>query len=85
MLLAGYARVRRELSYRFCNLECLLLRKSREGTPMPACPMGSTCIDIGGGAHYCLLNYNGGCMRSDLSCRDCGASVCGPRNFCGGC
>jgi hypothetical protein len=50
-----------------------------------ACPSGSSCVDIGGGSHYCLIDENGGCSRSDLKCRDCGPSVCGPPSFCGGC
>jgi hypothetical protein len=52
---------------------------------MSSCPTGSSCVDIGGGNRYCLLNEGGGCMRSDLKCRDCGANVCGPPSFCGGC
>ncbi|HEX9101982.1 MAG TPA: hypothetical protein VF997_07260 [Polyangia bacterium] len=51
------------------------------------CPTGSSCVDTGGGARYCLVDTNGGgnCARSDLTCRDCGASVCGPPGFCSGC
>jgi hypothetical protein len=51
-----------------------------------SCPSGSTCVDVGGGNRYCMLSSNNGtCARSDLSCRDCGANVCGPSTFCGGC
>ena len=49
------------------------------------CPPGTTCVDIGTGARYCLLNASGGCTRPDLMCRDCGADVCAPPSFCGGC
>jgi hypothetical protein len=51
------------------------------------CPPGSTCVDTGSGSRYCLVNANGGgkCTRPDLSCRDCGSSVCGPSSFCDGC
>jgi hypothetical protein len=53
------------------------------------CPNGSSCVDIGdgNGNRYCLANANNknACPRSDLSCRDCGASVCGPAGFCSSC
>lgn len=49
------------------------------------CPKGSSCVDIGGPSQYCLLDENGGCTRSDVSCIDCGAKVCGPGAFCDAC
>ena len=63
----------------YCSQSC-------DGTNT-TCPTGSTCVDIGGGSRYCLVNANGGgkCVRPALSCRDCGASVCGPSSFCDGC
>jgi hypothetical protein len=54
------------------------------GVPNP-CPSGTSCVDVGMGMHYCLVNYNGGCQRSDLNCRDCGQDVCAPLTICGGC
>jgi hypothetical protein len=57
---------------------------SQTCNPSP-CPTGSSCVDIGGGAHYCLLNEDGNCARQDLQCRDCGANVCAPPSFCGHC
>lgn len=53
----------------------------------PDCGPGASCVDIGMGMTYCLVNADaaGRCTRSDLSCRDCNAQVCGPSNFCDGC
>jgi hypothetical protein len=49
------------------------------------CPGNASCVDIGNGNLFCLLDAGGGCMRSELSCRDCGHEVCGPKSFCSGC
>lgn len=58
---------------------------SRTCTVPADCPTGSSCVDVGGGALYCLLDENGGCARPDIRCIDCGAKVCGPSSFCDGC
>ena len=51
------------------------------------CPTGSTCVDVGLPMNYCLLDANadGSCARSDVSCRNCQAQVCGPSTFCDAC
>jgi hypothetical protein len=49
------------------------------------CPSGSSCADIGAGTRVCLLDEHGSCARPDLTCRDCGPTVCAPPSFCGGC
>jgi hypothetical protein len=50
------------------------------------CPTGSSCGDIGGDMHYCLLDHgDADCVRMDLLCRDCGHKVCAPASFCDGC
>ena len=53
----------------------------------PDCGPGASCVDIGMGMTYCLVNADadGRCTRNDLSCRDCNAMVCGPSSFCDSC
>jgi hypothetical protein len=61
----------------YCSSPC--------GGSSPACQAGSSCVDIGMGNRFCLLNDSGSCARPDLTCRDCGQNVCGPPSFCAGC
>ncbi len=49
------------------------------------CPQGSSCVEVSGGAQYCLVDDTSGCARPDLTCIDCGASVCGPPSLCDPC